>query len=80
VVYKCETFFKKSNFSTHAVRVITLENIEDIWDNDHSFLSFKVIAKHGLSNFSKVIKKTYDHKVSIVAGEFEYGNSMKIVS
>jgi len=65
----------------NAYRFKTNTNIDNlISGNKKGFkcLRFKIIATHSFSNFSKVKVVEYD-KSGIINGEFEVGNTMKIV-
>lgn len=56
---------------------ITLEDIEGIWTSSSQHLEFRMVAKHGLSGFNKVIIKRFTDKDVIKEGRFVYGISRK---
>ena len=73
-----DTFIRKSEYAPFAVRVIILEDLEQVWNQEEDFLDFKIIAKHGFSGFNKVIRERFNHNSCIIDGEFENGTSMVI--
>ena len=75
-----EKFDPSDKQAKYAFRFTTYGNIENIWKDDRqSFLRFRIIATDSISGFTKVFVKNYHIKSLIKEGEFEFGNSMKIV-
>jgi len=64
----------------YAWRLITTENIDDLWEDDaHSFLRLKIFATDSFSGFGKIFHRDYHIKKSCIEeGNFEFGNSIKI--
>lgn len=69
---------KKDKHATFAVLFKCTDDIEGIWNDQSSTLHFKVIAKHGLSNFPKIKTKHYHCKNCIKEGQFGFGKDFKI--
>lgn len=61
----------------YAAQFLTYTDIHHLI-NKKNFITIEVIAKHSLTGFTRVIKKTYKHKNDIVKGEFFSGNSCKV--
>jgi len=74
-------FERRSEFFEHAVLVAIDDDIRAKWSNESDTLEFIVIAKHGLSSFSKIFKVEYKHLgTDIAEGKFKYGNNMDIIA
>ncbi|WP_411895721.1 hypothetical protein [Winogradskyella sp. A2] len=71
---------KRDVFNLHAVRVRTEDRIEDMWDNDSSYVRITVIAKHSLSGLSKVYKMDYRSTHFIVNGEYASGDNLNVLT
>lgn len=65
-------------YSNYDWIFVTYENIEEKLQNPASFLEFTVYATHAFSGFGKYYVKNYT-KNSIIEGEFEKGNSLKVI-
>ncbi|MEN9961040.1 MAG: hypothetical protein RL045_1293 [Bacteroidota bacterium] len=65
-------------FSLHAVRIRTIELLEETWLDESSFIRLTIIAKHALSGFNKVFVQDYLSKDRISSGKFLSGNSVEL--
>lgn len=74
-------FWEKNRNSTHAITVSFEDDLSANWDEKKQFISFKVIAKHGLTGFPGIKKEHYNHKGTVIeTGSFEWGDSLEIIS
>lgn len=65
----------------YAFRFRSTAYLEKDWVDQESYIRFRVYAAHSLSGFGKVFSKDYyDKEVDIVSGDFEYGNSLRVIS
>ena len=69
---------KKDKDANYAFRFTTQENLFEIWEKEHQYLVFKLIAKDEVSGFGKVFVQKYYTKKDIIEGSFEFGESLKI--
>jgi hypothetical protein len=75
-----EKFDKKDKEGNYAFNFLTYEDIENIWDDTHSYLRFRIYAIDSLSRFGKVFIKDYYTKRNVIkGGEFEAGESLKVL-
>jgi hypothetical protein len=65
-------------FSLPAVRIRTIEPLEETWLDESSFIRLTIIAKHALSGFNKVFVQDYPSKDRISSGKFLSGNSVEL--
>ncbi len=61
----------------YAQIFMTDKRVEELWKNESQYLEFRMVAKHGLSGFNKVIMKRFTDKDVIKNGKFIYGTSTK---
>ena len=61
----------------YAQIFMTAKDLEELWTNESQYLEFRMVAKHGLSGFNKVITKRFTDRDVIKAGKFIYGTSTK---
>lgn len=77
-----EKFSKTSGYNT--IMFLTYQDIESIWpdnDNGHSYLRFRIYAKHELSGFAQVYTQEYYGKdTCIINGSFKFGNTFDVYS
>ena len=69
---------KTDHNAIHAVQVRCLDDLEELWISESSYVRFEVVAKHELSGFSKVYTETYHSKELIVEGKFGFGNELNV--
>lgn len=68
-----------TKWAPYEFRFVTYENIEEMWNAVHLFLQFRFYATDSLSGFSRFFTMNYYiKKNSIIEGEFEFGNSLRI--
>jgi len=74
-------FNRKDGEALYAYRFVIYEDLETLWQNDRSTsLSFRLYAIDSLSGLGKYFYTEYRAKrTSIVGGDFEFGNSFKIL-
>lgn len=59
----------------------TYEGLEEKWNDENQHLVFRVMARHSMSQFSKVSSHSYYRKgVSIKTGQFSNGPSLDVVT
>lgn len=61
----------------YAQIFMTDQDVEALWKNESQYLEFRMVAKHGLSGFNKVITKRFTDKAVIKEGKYIYGTSRK---
>jgi hypothetical protein len=73
-------FDKQDKTAAYAYRFRSYDALDDLWSHDaQSYLRFRVQATHSVSGFSRVFRKDYYTKRnSVIDGEFDFGDSMKI--
>lgn len=72
---------KDKRYAHHCVtvRVIDSKNdLEQILKDNNTYLEFRLVLKHGFSNFSGVFKQRFKTIKCIKQGDFEFGNKIKI--
>lgn len=71
---------KNSAYGTHAIIFKCDEDLEKKWESDKGVvLHFKVIAKHGLSSFTRIeTKKYHDKETDIKNGKYTFGKKCEI--
>ena len=62
----------------HAMRIRTIENLEENWADASSFIRLTIIAKHSLSGFTDVFVKDFHTKDSITTKKFKSGDSLDV--
>jgi hypothetical protein len=63
-----------------ALRFVTKEDVDLLWQNPEDFIRLRVIATHPFSNFSRVFVKEFRVKsASVVLGAHQYGEALGIV-
>lgn len=81
-----EKFSRDDHEAKYAQQIVTKINIEDLCHDNNQFLSFRIIATHASSGFSKNFERRYDHPLNgrdptntiIKSGMFVSGESMEI--
>ena len=62
----------------HAIRIRTVDNIEELWQDSSSFIRLSIIAKHSLSGFNKVFVKDFLNKDCITDKRFLSGSDLTV--
>lgn len=62
----------------HAIRVRTIEKLDEEWTDDSSFIRLTIIAKHSLSGLNKVFFKDFNTKDCITSKKFVFGNDLGV--
>lgn len=62
----------------HAIRIRTLEKLDDEWTDDSSFIRLTIIAKHSLSGLNKVFFKDFNTKDCITTKKFVSGSDLGV--
>jgi len=71
-------FDTKDKDAIYAFRFTTKVNLEEIWNDKHSYLRFRLFAKDEVSGFGKVFEQKYYTKSDIIQGSFAFGDSFDI--
>ncbi len=69
---------KRDKDASYAFRFTTQENLLEIWNKEHQYLLFRLMAKDELSGFGKVFNQKFYTKKDIMEGSFEFGESLEI--
>ena len=69
----------KKGFASYAVRFRTEVDLLEIWKDDASFLTLRVIAKHGVTGLPKIKTQPFHQKEDIIFGKFKRGNTFDII-
>ncbi|KAF2507155.1 hypothetical protein EYY60_21855 [Flavobacterium zhairuonense] len=70
---------KNDTNSLHAMRVRTVEDIENNWSDASSYIRLTVIAKHSLSGFTNIFVKDFYSKDAITTKKFKSGDDLGVV-
>lgn len=62
----------------HAMRIRTVEKLEEKWGDESSFIRLTIIAKHSLSGLNKVFVKDFHSKGCIVTKRFQSGDDLGV--
>lgn len=78
-IYPWRPAFMCRNYAHHCIQVKTLDDIENILNSDSFSLQLQVTLRHGLTGLSKSFISNYATKRRIINGQFEFGNSFKVI-
>jgi len=68
----------RDNNAEYAMLFVCLDDLDTLWTND-TMIEFRVMAKHSLSGFNRLMKRRfYKSQSSIRDGSFKFGNSLEI--
>lgn len=74
------SIYNGGQFKRYAIRLTTFINLNELWVNESSYIELEIIAKHGISGFSKVRIKKFKNKASALhEAQFASGTSLKIL-
>ena len=62
----------------HAMRVRTVDDLEEYWTDESCFVRLTIMAKHSLSGLNKVFVKDYLSKDCITTKKFLSGNNLGV--
>ncbi|MGA2824360.1 MAG: hypothetical protein ABSE72_12640 [Bacteroidales bacterium] len=79
-IMELSKFDTQDKTAAYAYRFRSYDALDDLWSEDsQSYLRFRIRATHSVSGFTRVFRKDYyTRRNSIMYGEFDFGNSMKI--
>ena len=69
---------KNDAFNLHAMRLRTEENIDQLWQDESSFIRISIVSKHSLSGMNKVFIHDFMSKDCITDKKFISGNNLEI--
>lgn len=69
---------KNDDHNLHAIRIRTIDDIENGWKDESSFIRLTIIAKHSLSGLNKVFVKDYLTKDCITTKKFVSGDDLSV--
>jgi len=71
-------FNKSDPVAEYAFRVRTNENLHEKWASEGQYLRLTVFARHSLSGFSSVTRKSFFSKADIKSGSHQFGVGMQV--
>lgn len=70
---------KNDKHNLHAMRIRTINKIEEDWKDDSSFIRLTIMAKHSLSGLNQVFSRDFNNKDCITTKKFVSGNDLSVI-
>ncbi len=72
-------FDEKGHNNSYAKRISTTENLDQLWDDERSFLTLRIIGEDSVSGFSKIfVKDMHYKKTTLKVGRHKVGLSLDV--